>query len=95
MKNKLNHYCLIGVLLLSIFGCGPTVKERQIKEQQKNNNDMSTTNINFGSAIGGTFLKTVKHTDGCDYVLWANGAGSCMIHSGNCSNPVHGRKPVF
>lgn len=36
-------------------------------------------------------LKTIIHSDSCEYVLWDNGYGSCMVHSGNCHNKNHNK----
>ena len=81
------------ILMLFLIACGPSIEEQQMQQQAKNEADQNTTHTDLGSIIGGTKLSTVKHTDGCDYVLWSNGPGSCMVHSGNCTN--HGHKPVF
>lgn len=49
------------------------------------------TIIDVGVNVGGSKLITVKHSDSCQYVLWDNGYGSNMLHSGNCNNPIHSK----
>lgn len=43
---------------------------------------------NYGAPIQ-SYLLTVKHSDGCLYVLWLNGKASEMMHSPVCKNQKH------
>ena len=68
------------LLLAAVFsGCN----EKEVKK------DKSQVSTDAGVFFGGTRLLTIKHSDSCEYILWDNGYGSCMLHSGNCDNAVH------
>jgi len=68
------------LLLAAVFsGCN----ENEVKK------DKSQVSTDAGVFTGGTRLLTIKHSDSCEYILWDNGYGSCMLHSGNCHNAVH------